>query len=66
MIEIDPSVTSLLPGKNIERGLMNLRAQIQAAARRKWEAGEAYPQSMGKAGRMEPAAIPLTAEDLEL
>lgn len=63
VVEIDPSVVAG-PGPAPERRLMKMRAQIQAAARHKWEAGEAYPVYHSHSGRMKHHAIALTAEDL--
>ena len=66
VVEIDPSVTFLLAEKGPERGLMNMRAQIQTAARQKWEADEAFPQARAPSGRVQPKVITLTADDLGL
>jgi len=63
LVEIDPSVVAG-QHQDAERSLMNMRAKIQAAARNKWEAGEAYPVYHSHTGRMKHQAIALTAEDL--
>jgi hypothetical protein len=63
VVEIDPSVVAG-SDPTPERRLMKMRAQIQAAARLKWEAGEAYPVYHSHSGRMKHQAIALTAEDL--
>jgi hypothetical protein len=66
LVSLDPSVTMLLPGRDLERGLMNLRARIQAAARKKWEGDEVSPQLPARNGPSQPRMITLTAEDLDL
>ena len=63
MIEIEPSVVPD-QASDPERSLARIRATIQAAARQKWEAGEAYPVFHAHTGRMKHHAIALTAEDL--
>jgi hypothetical protein len=63
MVEIDPSVIADQDG-NPERRLMNIRAKIQAAARQKLAAGEAYPVFFAHSGRLKHHAIAVTAEDL--
>jgi ribosomal protein L13 len=63
MVEIDPAVVAG-PDEQPERRLLKMRAQIQAAARHKWEAGEAYPVYHSHSGRMKHQAIALTAADL--
>ena len=63
MIEIDPLALAD-QGVSPERSLGNMRATIQAAARRKWEAGEASPVFYTHSGRLKHHAIALTTEDL--
>ena len=64
MVEIDPSVL-VEHGGDPARGLMKMRAKIQAAARQKWKAGEAHPVFFTHTGRMKHHAIALNAEDLQ-
>jgi hypothetical protein len=63
VVEIDPSVV-VEQDDDPGRRLLKLRARIQAAARQKWEAGEAHPVFYTHSGRMKHHAIALTAEDL--
>ena len=63
VVEIDPSIVIDL-GDVPERRLMNIRPAIQAAARRKWEAGESNPEYFSHSGRLKHHSIALTAEDL--
>ena len=62
-VEIDPAAVAG-QGMDAERRLMKMRAKIQAAARRKWEAGEAYPVYHSHSGRMKHQVMALTAEEL--
>jgi hypothetical protein len=63
LVEIDPAV---IPDQAVrpEKGLATMRARIQAAARQKWEAGEASPVFFAHSGRMQHHLISLTADDL--
>ena len=63
MVELDPSVVSDQAARP-ESSLATMRARIQAAARQKWEAGEASPVFFTHSGRMQHHLIALTAEDL--
>jgi len=63
MVEIDPSVVPDQSDRP-EKSLATMRARIQAAARQKWEAGEASPVFFSHSGRMQHHLIALTAEDL--
>jgi hypothetical protein len=64
VVEIDPSIV-VEQEDDPERRLVKIRARIQAAARQKWEAGEAHPVFYSHSGRMKHHAIALTAEDLQ-
>jgi hypothetical protein len=63
MVEIDPSVVSEQEGQP-ERQLVKIKAQIQAAARQKWEAGEAHSVINTYSGQIRHHVIALTAGDL--
>jgi len=63
LVELDPSIVPDQAAQP-ERSLSTMRARIQAAARQKWEAGEAQPVFFAHSGRMKHHLIALTAEDL--
>jgi hypothetical protein len=62
MVEIEPSVVA--DQANPEKSLAMLRGKIQAAAREKWDAGEAHPVFFAHSGQKKHLAIALTAGDL--
>jgi len=63
VVEIDPSAVAEQE-EDPARGLVRIRAKIQAAARQKWAAGEAQPVFNEHSGQIRHHIIALTAGDL--
>lgn len=63
VVELDSSITGAWRNPH-ERAVINQHKQIQAAARRKWEAGSAAPVYFSHVNRLQHQLIVLTDADL--
>ena len=64
VVELDQSILRALPEGELDAAISGAYSQIQAAARRKWNSGDARPRHHFHSDRLKHMVIALTDEDL--